>query len=157
MGNFIKGIGSIALGVVGFLAFLSLPAVLFLGLEKTAHYILPWVSNLAWLCVAVIAFILLPLSLFRKLRVFTGTAIYIGSFVFGLLLFLFSLLTTWSMWGGFWAFIGLLGFGGLIVPFAFVACLLKGFWFGVGVVIGLLALTWGARFAGLAIAMNGEK
>lgn len=157
MRNFIKGIGSIALGVVGFLAFLSLPAIFSLGVAKTTHYILPWVSTLAWLCIGVIVFILLPLSLFKKFRAFTGTAIYIGSFVFGLLLFLFSLLTTWTMWGGFWAFIGLLGFGGLIVPFALVACLLNGFWFGVGVVIGLLFLTWGARFAGLAIAMNGEK
>lgn len=157
MGMFIKNIGSIAFGIVGFLAFLSLPAIFILGLAKTTHYVLPWVSTLAWLCVGIIIFILLPLSIFKKFRVFTGTAIYIGSFVFGLMLFLFSLLTTWTMWGGFWVFIGLLGFGGLIVPFALVACLLNGFWFGVGVVIGLLVLTWGARFAGLAIAMNGEK
>lgn len=157
MHGFLKGIGSIAFGVIAFLALISLPAIFFIGLAKTSLYILPWVGDLAWLSLGVIILILLPLSLIRKLRVYTGTAIYIGSFVFGLLLFLFSLLTTWSLWGGFWAFIGVLGFGGLIVPFAFLACLLKGFWLGVGVVVGLLVLTWGAKLAGLAIATSGEN
>ncbi|WP_163003081.1 hypothetical protein [Pseudomonas viridiflava] len=157
MSSFIKGAGSVAFGIAGFLAFISLPAIFFIGLAKTSQYVLPWVSNLAWFCVTIIVLILLPLSLFKRFRVFTGTAIYITSFVFGLLLFLFSLLTTWSLWGGFWAVVGLLGFGGLVIPFALVACLVKGFWLGVGVVVGLLILTWGTRLGGIAIAMKGNN
>lgn len=157
MNSFIKSIGNIAFGIVGFIAFLSLPAIFFIGLAKTTQYILPWVSTLAWICIALIVCILLPLSLIRKLRVYTGLAIYVGSYAFGLLLFLFCLLTTWSLWGGLWAFVGLLGFGGLIVPFAFIACLMKGFWLGVGLITGLVVLTWGSRFTGLAIAMSEEK
>ena len=157
MGNFVKGVGSIAFGVAAFLAFLSLPVVFFIGLAKASTYILPWVSTFAWLCLAVIVFILLPLSIFKRLRVYTGTAIYLASFAFGLLLFLFSLLTTWSLWGGFWAFVGVVGLGGLIVPFALLATMFNGVWIGVGVIVALLVLTWGSRFAGLAIAMSGEE
>jgi hypothetical protein len=157
MGNFVRDIGSIVFRLVAFLAFLSLPVIFFIGLEKASTYILPWVISLAWICVGVVIFILLPLSLFKKLRVYTGIVIYITSFVFGLLLFLFSLLTTWSLWGGFWAFVGVVGFGGLIVPFALLATLFNGLWLGVGVIAALLAITWGSRFAGLAIAMNGEE
>ena len=105
----------------------------------------------------MIVFILLPLSIFKKLRVYTGTAIYLASFAFGLLLFLFSLLTTWSLWGGFWAFVGVAGFGGLIIPFALLATIFNGVWVGVGLIVALLVLTWGSRFAGLALAMSGEE
>ena len=52
---------------------------------------------------------------------------------------------------------GVVGLGGLIVPFALLATMFNGAWIGVGVIVALLVLTWGSRFAGLAIAMSGEE
>ncbi|GED43678.1 hypothetical protein [Cobetia marina] len=149
--------GGAALGTLMFVAFLSLPVIFYLGLEKSLNYVLPWLINLAWICLGLVALILGPLSAFKRLRTFTGTSIYLTSFVFGLLLFVFSLLTTWSLWGGFWAVIGLIGLGGLIVPFALLASSFNSLWLGVGIIFALLILTWGTRLAGLAIADNGER
>jgi len=155
--GFISKAGSIAFGVAIFLALLALPFLFFAGIARAYEYILPPLISIGWICLGIIIVILLPLSIFKKLRVFTGTTIYILSYAFGLLSFLLSLLTTWFLWGGFWAIAGMAMLGGAVVPFALLASGFKGMWSLFFSIIAVLVVTWGARFVGLMIAQSGER
>ncbi|WP_148050447.1 hypothetical protein [Pseudomonas brassicacearum] len=150
-------LGGIFFSIAVILAALALPVFFFIGITRAYEYFLPPLISFGWICLAVVLILLLPLSAVRKLRPYTGTGIYISSYVFGLILFLYSVLFTWSLWGGFWAFVGIAGFGGLIVPFAMIATMSKGLWVGFFIVLGLLVLTWTMRISGLAILTASEK
>lgn len=155
--EFLSKAGSIAFGIAVFLGLLALPFLFFAGITTAYEHILPPLISLGWICVGLILFVLLPLSIFKRLRVFTGTTIFIFSYVFALLTFLISLLTTWFLWGGFWAILGMMLLGGAVVPFALLASAFKGMWIVFFIVIGVLVVTWGARIVGLLIAESNAK
>lgn len=142
-------------GVVIFLAFLSIPALLILGSTWAAKNLLQPLIVLGWIAVAIDILILLPLSLFKGLRGFTGTAIFISSFLFGLVTWLLGFILTYAIWG-LWAVIaGVLLFGGAVVPFALLATLFNGMWEPFFTVLILAALTFGSRIIGILIAERG--
>ena len=67
----------------------------------------------AWsfLVVVVDIVILLPLSMFRRLRPHTGGLLYLSSYLFGLVTWLYGFIVTCALWGGFAVVIGLMFFG----------------------------------------------
>jgi hypothetical protein len=153
--EFISKAGRIAFGVAIFLGLIALPFLFFAGVTRASEHIIPPLISIGWICIALILLVLLPLSIFKTLRVFTGTTIYIFSYVFGLLCFLISLMTTWLLWGGFWAIVGMMTLGGAVVPFALLASGFKGMWNVFFIILGVLVVTWGARIVGLMIAESG--
>lgn len=157
MGEKIKEIGGIALGVVIFLAVLAVPALFIMGSAWAATHLLDPLIIAGWIAVAVDVLILLPLSLFRGLRAFTGTTIFISSFLFGLVTWLLGFILTYALWGLWAVIIGILFFGGAVVPFALLATLFKGMWDPFFTVLILFALTFGSRIAGAYIAESGAK
>lgn len=147
---------SMIFGVVIFLAILSIPILLILGSTWAAKNLLQPLIVLGWIVVAIDILIFLPLSLFKGLRGFTGTAIFISSFLFGLVTWLLGFILTYAIWG-LWAVIaGVLFFGGAVVPFALLATLFNGMWEPFFTVIVLVALTFGARTIGILIAERGQ-
>tara|TARA_R110000868_G_scaffold411591_1_gene705728 strand:+ start:2771 stop:3241 length:471 start_codon:yes stop_codon:yes gene_type:complete len=147
---------SMIFGIVIFLAIISMPILLILGSTWAAKNLLQPLIVLGWIVVAIDILILLPLSLFKGLRGFTGTAIFISSFLFGLVTWLLGFILTYAIWG-LWAVIaGVLFFGGAVVPFALIATLFNGMWEPFFTVIILAALTFGARIIGLLIAERGQ-
>src|SRR5438046_9731864 len=56
----------------------------------------------------------------------------IVSYVFGATLWVWSLLLTYTLWGGFWLFIGLFMAGVGVVPLAMIATFFKGMWAELG-------------------------
>ena len=148
----IKGASGIAFGFVIFLAILSIPALFILGSAWAAKHLLEPLIIVGWGAVAIDVVILLPLSLFRGLRGFTGTAIVISSYIFGLVTWLLGFILTYALWGVWAVVIGILFFGGTVVPFALLATLFKGMWDPFFTVLVLLVLTFGSRIAGIYIA-----
>ena len=147
---------SMIFGIVIFLAILSIPILLILGSTWAAKNLLQPLIVIGWIVVAIDILILLPLSLFKGLRGFTGTAIFISSFLFGLVTWLLGFILTYAIWG-LWAVIaGVLFFGGAVVPFALFATLFNGMWEPFFTVIILVALTFGARIIGILIAERGQ-
>jgi hypothetical protein len=147
---------SMIFGIVIFLAILSIPILLILGSTWAAKNLLQPLIVLGWIVVAIDILILLPLSLFKGLRGFSGTAIFISSFLFGLVTWLLGFILTYAIWG-LWAVIaGVLFFGGAVVPFALLATLFNGMWEPFFTVIILVALTFGARIIGILIAERGQ-
>jgi O-antigen/teichoic acid export membrane protein len=142
-------------GVVIFLAFLSIPVLLILGSTWAAKNLLQPLIVLGWIAIAIDILILLPLSIFKGLRSYTGTAIFISSFIFGLVTWLLGFILTYAIWG-LWAVVaGVLLFGGAVVPFALLATLFNGMWEPFFTVLILAALTFGSRIIGMLIAERG--
>ena len=94
-------------------------------------------------------FVLTPIAILKKTRALAGNGMVISSFVFGLTLWVWSFLLTYSLWGGLGIFIGLFLFGVGIVPIAMLATLFNGMWAILGQLILLAILTFGSRFFGI--------
>ncbi len=101
--------------------------------------------------------ILTPISIFKKTRGFAGNGIVISSFIFGLTLWIWSFLLTYTLWGGLGIFIGLFFFGVGVVPIAMLATLFKGMWPIFGQLIFLTILTFGSRFFGIFLTESHQR
>ena len=124
-----------------------------------------WVSERVydWLLVInsiaffIVIVVLLPLAIFRRTRAFAGGGIFISSYIFGLTLWVWSLLISYTLWGVVGVAVGLLFMGIGIVPIAIVASLFHGLWSVVGQLLLISAFTLGARFFGMYVMMKAES
>lgn len=105
---------------------------------------------------AVNIVIFLPLSIFTRLRGFTGGGIFFSSFLFGFVAWLLGFILTYSIWGAWAVVIGVLFLGGGVVPIALLATAINGYWDPFLTLLVVTALTFGARIIGLLIAESGE-
>jgi hypothetical protein len=148
----LKELGGTALGLMCFLAVLLIPVVFILGGVWAAKHLLYPLIVIGWFLVAIDILILLPLSIFRSLRGFTGAVIFISSFIFATVTWLLGFILTYALWG-FWAVvIGILLFGGTVVPFAMLATVFEGMWEPFCTLLVLLIVTFGSRVVGASIA-----
>jgi hypothetical protein len=99
---------------------------------------------------------MLPLSIFRGLRNYTGGAIFLSSFIFGLVTWLLGFILTYALWGLWAVIVGILFFGGAVVPFALLATLLKGMWDPFFAVLILTVVTFGSRIIGMLIVESAK-
>jgi hypothetical protein len=156
MGDKLKTAANVAFGIAVVLGLLALSAVFLNGLVWASENLLPPLVNVGWITLAVILLILLPLSLFRRLRAFTGGSIFLASYLFGVICWLMGFIVTYTLWG-MWAIIaGLLFLGGGVVPIGMLASVFKGQWQMLSVLTILLVLTFGSRLLGLYITNRAE-
>lgn len=151
-----KKFGTYLLGLAVLAAVLSLPFVFIKGAMWASENLLPPLFALGWIAIAVVIVVLLPLSLFRRLRGFTGTVIFLSSHLFGLICWLTGFVVTYSLWGAWAVILGILFLGGGVVPIGMVASLFKGEWQMLGLLFILLVLTFGTRIGGMSIANSGS-
>lgn len=147
-----KEFGGIALGLMILLAILSVATIFFHGIVWAAKHLLKPLMLIGWFLVAVDLIILLPLSFFRRLRGFIGSAIFMSSFVFGMVAWLLSIICTYALWGFGAMITGIVLFGGAVVPFAMLATMFEGMWEPFLTILVLLIVTFGSRFVGYSIA-----
>ncbi|MBU1425284.1 MAG: hypothetical protein KKH12_07540 [Gammaproteobacteria bacterium] len=148
----LKQLSTTALGIVFFLALLCMPFLFIRGSAWAAEHLLQPLFVIGWVLLALDLLVLLPLSLFRRLRGFTGTVIFLSSFVFGLVTWLLGFILTYALWGLWAVIIGVLFFGGAVVPFALLATMFKGMWVPFFTVLILFVITFASRIAGAWIA-----
>ncbi len=151
MGETLKRYGNYAFAGVAFLAFLCIPALFILGSAWAARHLLEPLATACWVATSMIVFVLLPLSIVRRFRGFTGGAIFMLSYLFGLVTWLLSFILTYDLWGLWAVIVGLLFLGGAILPFALLATLFKGMWWVFFTLIILIVVTFGARLGGAAL------
>jgi hypothetical protein len=144
--QFLKNIGGFALGVIGFAAVIVVLFLLVQGGTWLADKVYPILILLFVLTLAVTVFILLPLAIFRKTRGVAGVGIYITSYIYGLTVWVWSLLITYTLWGG----VG-------IVPLSVVACLFKGMFSIAFQVVLLAAFVFGVRAFALFLVSSAER
>jgi hypothetical protein len=144
--NKLREAGTWLLGIVGLLAVLAIPAVFLVGAELLSELLLPWFSLASVLALALVLFLVLPLSVFRRCRGFAAMTSLIASYVLGITVWMWALLLTLALWGGWAVLIGLFMFGVGVVPIAMLATLFKGMWSILAQLVVLTALTFGTRF-----------
>ncbi len=157
MKQFLKTIGGFALWIVGFTAAMVVVFLLVQGGAWLADKVYPILIVLFLIALIVTVFILLPLAIFRKTRGFAGVGIYVASYVYGLTVWVWSLLLTYTLWGGFGVVIGILMGGVGIIPLSVVACLFKGM-FSIALQVALVAaFAFGVRMFGLFLVASAER
>jgi hypothetical protein len=152
----IKELAGMAFGFLIFIAMMSLPFVFIKGSVWASAHLLSPLIVVGWVLLAINIVLLLPLSIFKRLRGITGGGIFLSSFIFGLVSWLLGFILTYSIWGIWAVVIGIffLGFG--VVPIALLATAINGYWDPFFTVLVLIILTFGARIVGLLIAESGE-
>jgi hypothetical protein len=156
MKDSLKSIGSFILGIcilagVGCLAGMFLTGGVWLG-----ERVYPWLIVITAIALFVTTLVLVPLAIFPHTRAFAGGGIYIASFVFGLTLWVWSLLTSYTLWGIGGVFVGLFLAGVGVVPIAILASLFHGLWSMAGELLLVTAITFGTRFFGIYLMAKAE-
>ena len=112
-----------------------------------------WTEIPAWVAFYGSVLLLLPLSIFKRLRNFTGHAIMSLTLLMGLHLWFLGAAATVSAWGTFWLIVGILMLG---VGPLFIGMLALAIHYGAYADAGLLLLSFvvvvGLRFVGAWIA-----
>lgn len=114
----------------------------------------PILTVISGITFGIALFVLTPISIFKKTRGFAGNGIVLSSFIFGLTLWVWSFLLTYTLWGGLGIVIGLFILGVGVVPIAMLATLFKGMWAIFGQLILLTILTFGSRFFGIFLTKS---
>ena len=154
----LKGAGLVVLAIGFFLGMALIGALFIYGGVWVGTKVYPWLVAVNAVTVALVVLIFLPLAIFRRTQGFSGLAILISSYVFGLTLWVWGLLLTFSIWGFIAVFIGLAVMGIGVVPIAMLATLFNGMWSTLAELLVLTAITFGARIGGgLLVAKAAER
>lgn len=152
----LKTMGSYVLGIIIFIAIGLLIAFIIKGSLWFSVRIFPWMATIFWIVIALTIIILVPLSIIKKTRDIGLGGIFITSYIYGLLLWVWSFLITYSTWGWIAIIIGLVVMGVGVVPIAFLAALLNAQWTILLQMIILIAITYGTRLLVNFIAEKSE-
>ncbi len=103
----------------------------------------PYLQCAQLVSLLVLLLVLLPMTIFRRTFMWTMAPIIFGAaLVFGLSLWLLSVLFVDVLLGHVWMICGVLSFGIGIVPLAFIATFFKGEWIIVGDLTYLAAFSY---------------
>jgi len=153
----LKELGGMGLGILIFIGILAIPVLFLKGSVWASTHLLKPLTYLGWIVLAVDLIILLPLSIFRRLRGFTGGGIMISSYLFGLVTWLLGFVITYSLWGMIAVIIGFLIVGVGVVPIAMLALAINGYWAPFFTLVVLILVTYGSRIIGASIAASVEE
>jgi hypothetical protein len=151
----LKNLGFILLGIAFFGGLLLLSVFFIEGAVWVTVKLTP-VIEWANLVAFVIAVLLILPSFIRSGRGFAAICYIIVSYVFGITLWMYSLIVAYALWGTAGIVIGLLLMGVGVVPVAIVAALLHGEWFAIGNLAFGLVLTFGTRALALFLASKAD-
>ena len=156
MGDKLKSAAGLAFGAAVAIGLLALPFIFIKGAVWASEHLLAPLISVGWIAIAIVLLILLPLSIFKRLRGFAGAGIFIASCVFGLICWLMGVVVAYALWGLWAVIIGLLFLGGGVVPIGMIAALFKGEWQMLVTLVVLIALTFGSRLLAAFIAASAE-
>jgi hypothetical protein len=156
MKDILKSVGSFLLGICILVGAMFLAAMFIKGGVWLSVRVYPWLVFIAALAFWVTVLIFLPLAFFRRTRGFAGASTYFTSYVFGLTLWVWSLLLSYTLWGIGGVIVGLFLAGIGVVPVAMLASLFNGLWPTLGELVLLTIVTFGSRSLGMYIMMKAE-
>ena len=141
----LKALGGFLIGIGLLIAIISLIVAFFAGAAWISSHLLRWFSNASLVAGIVLFLVLLPLSVVKRARPFSGSLILLISFIFGITLWMEGFLGTLSTWGTFAVIVGLFFAGIGVVPIAMLASLIHGSWTILLELVILAVLTFGCR------------
>ncbi len=147
MPEWIKNIFGAAVGLGFWLLMVGVLCIGVVGIVWFTEYFVDWLAVLNQLTTAALVLLLIA-SFFPRARAFTGNAIVFCSYIFGSLLWLFSLVVTYEYWGILGVFIGAVLLGvGIFATGLFALLIYEGFLSALFIVFSLLVV-YGIRMLG---------
>jgi hypothetical protein len=153
MNERIKSIRNIVFGLVMILAFSVLLIMFIKGSVWIGEQVIQWLVNVAGIVLVLDLIILLPLAIFCRLRPWVGLALYISSYIFGLVTWFLGLLLTYTLWGLVATIVGLVLAGVGVIVMGILATLFKGMWPELMWLIICLIVTFGTRAIGIRLTI----
>ena len=147
-----KSFGCFIIGLAVLFGVVSLGLMLLKGGVWLSARVLPGLFAFIWFVLAVDLIALLPLGLFKKTKGLSGAGLVLSSYIYGLTLWIWALVLTYSIWGGLAVIIGLFIVGVGVVPIAMLATALTAEWASFGQLLLLIALTFSTRTIGKLFA-----
>jgi membrane-anchored protein YejM (alkaline phosphatase superfamily) len=115
------------------------------GAAAFSVWVLKWTFP-AFTAIFLLSLVLLvPLSLIPTARGLSAIGFVIASNAFGVILWIWGIAYTYSVWGLFAVIIGLVLLGGGVVPIAMFAALLHGDWGNLGLFVVTAVIMIGCR------------
>ncbi len=118
---------------------------------------LPVLSTISWIIFLLNIFVFLPLSFFRKTGIVSGMAFYISSYLFGLILFLYSVAVSFILWGWWAIILGVFLMGAGFVPIALLASLFNAEWLILFNILIYIIFTYGFRGLGIYLFQKHDQ
>lgn len=116
------------------------------GTFKLYGILLPY----GWIAIAVMIFIVAPLSLFKKLRAFTGTIYFAFSYFIGFITWLLGFGITLATLGWLGVLVGMGLFAVGVIPLAIVGLLIEGQQYDMILsLLGMIFLIYLSRIFGI--------
>ena len=141
----LKSIGTAMFGIAIFIGIALVVPMLLVGGALTTVAMYPYLVVATQYVLPVCGTVLLPLTGFRRTRVFALTAIYACSYLFGAVNWAFGFLVTYHYFGVIGLVVGLFIVGIGVVPIGIVASALHSDWGIAGNLVLGAVLTYGAR------------
>lgn len=152
-----KSIGGGVIVLFAIVAIVLIPVLLIRGGVWLGALLYPWLLALNGITFAITVFLFLPNAIFSSTPRFAGSGMMIASYVFGLTLWVWSLLLTYDLWGGLGLLIGLFMAGVGVVPLAMLATLVNAMWSELGQLVLLLIITFGVRVWGYGLIAKAAR
>jgi hypothetical protein len=141
----VKNFAGMALGLMIFVGIIALGIAFIMGAAAFSFWVLKWTYPAFMIAVGVSLLLLVPLALIPPTRMLSAIGFLLASFVFGAILWLWTMAYTYSAWGLLGVIIGLFLGGIGVVPVALVAALFHGDWGHLGLFVVTIVLTIGTR------------
>ena len=145
----LKDYGSAALGLALVVGVAALGMAMLYGAAEASVWALNWAPEISGWALWVCALILFPLSLIPSTRGFAGNGLYLASYIFAFILWIVAMAFTYSEWGFIALIIGLVFFGGGVIPMSIIAAIFGGEWGALGSIALLMLFALATRFFGV--------
>ena len=146
--SWLKKIRDAAFGLIILIVVVFAVVLLLHGMVWVSDKVLPWLLTVSKYTIGICIFVLLPLCIFRKLRPWAGLGFFYASFVFGAMLWAYSCLFAFNVWGFAGLIIGLIFAGVGVIVIALLAAVLHAqWWVLLDLIVGIF-LTFGTCFLG---------
>ncbi len=153
----LKEIGSFAV-IIAMMALVGVVlGFVFLGIHWISETVLPTMIEIGWILVSITLLVALPMSLLRSTRAVAGQSMMLFSCYFGAVAWLSGFLFSYELWGGWAVFIGLIIAGVGVVPIGMLAAALHSQWGGVGLLFGMVVLTFSVRFYAAYVIVRSQN
>lgn len=144
-----KDIGYAFIGFGIFFGIILLVYLMFTGGVWLGTTIYPIIATISGIVFIISILIFLPLGLFHKTRSFAGNGLVIASWIIGFSTWIWSFLLTYSFWGFFGLFVGLIFAGIGVLPIAIIASLFNAEWALFAQLLISLIIIYGFRILGI--------
>jgi len=151
----LRKIGSLVVGLIFFVGFFLILALLFVGFTKVIEFLLPVALILSGTLFLVFLVVVLPLSLLQRFRLPVCRVTLLFSYIFEVSVWMLCFLLIIKTMGS-WGLLFLLLFQA-VVPLAIIGLIAKGFWAYAGLLLVALFVPYGMRLFAFWLAALRER